>query len=105
MTTPNQGFTESTVEDAALQWFGELRFTSKHGPRIAPGELAAERTGFRLRPTSAFVRLLRDTSARHVGETVLAKQLRQVLPAAGGASADSCRRRGDQRRDIIVLEN
>src|SRR5208282_3464757 len=52
-------FAESTVEDAALQWFGELGFTSKHGPHIAPGELHAERTGF--------------------GEAVLAKRLCDAL--------------------------
>ena len=57
-------FVESVVEDAALQWFGELGFAAKHGPHVAPGELAAELAGFLLRPTSAFVRLLRDTSAR-----------------------------------------
>ena len=52
-------FTESTVEDAALQWFGELGFAAKHGPHMAPGELHQERTGF--------------------GETVLAKRLRDAL--------------------------
>ena len=52
-------FAESTVEEAALQWFGELGFAAKHGPHIAPGELYAERTGF--------------------GETVLAKRLRDAL--------------------------
>jgi type I restriction enzyme R subunit len=54
-----QSFTESTVEDAALSWFGVLGFAVKHGPEIAPGELHAERTGF--------------------GETVLAKRLRDTL--------------------------
>jgi type I restriction enzyme R subunit len=62
-------FTESVVEEAAVQWFGELGFAAKHGPHIAPGELHAERTGFRLHPTSA----------GHVGETVLAKRLRDAL--------------------------
>jgi len=54
-------FVESVVEDAALQWFGELGFASKHGPHIAPGELAEERTGF--------------------GETVLAARLHNALAA------------------------
>jgi len=54
-------FAESTVEEAALQWFGELDYAAKHGPHIAPGELHAERTGF--------------------GETVLAKRLRDALAA------------------------
>lgn len=53
--------TESTVEEASLQWFGELDYAIKHGPHIAPGEPHAERTGF--------------------GETVLAKRLRDALAA------------------------
>src|SRR6185369_7647669 len=52
-------FTESVVEDAALEWLGELGCAMLHGPEIAPGELAAERTGF--------------------GETVLAERLRAAL--------------------------
>ena len=52
---------ESIVEDAALSWLGELGFKAKHGPHIAPGELAAERTGF--------------------GETVLDQRLRNALAA------------------------
>jgi type I restriction enzyme R subunit len=39
-------FTESTVEDAALGWLESLGWTVKHGPDIAPGELAAERSGY-----------------------------------------------------------
>ncbi len=40
----SEHFTESVVEDAALAWLGELGFVVLHGPEIAPGELAAERT-------------------------------------------------------------
>jgi type I restriction enzyme R subunit len=36
-------FTESTVEDAALSWLGELQHEVLHGPEIAPGEPIAER--------------------------------------------------------------
>ncbi|GAA5483334.1 type I restriction endonuclease subunit R [Haloferula sargassicola] len=38
--------TESIVEDAALEWFGELAYAIGHGPEMAPGEAAAEREGF-----------------------------------------------------------
>jgi len=38
--------TESTVEDAALTWFGELGYTIGHGPELAAGEPAAERDSF-----------------------------------------------------------
>jgi type I restriction enzyme R subunit len=34
---------ESHVEEAALEWFGELGYALGHGPDLAPGEAAAER--------------------------------------------------------------
>lgn len=37
-------FTESIVEEAALAWLGELGYVVLHGPDIAVGEPAAERT-------------------------------------------------------------
>ena len=33
---------ESIVEDAALEWFGELGYAVEHGPHMAPGEAAEE---------------------------------------------------------------
>ena len=36
-------FNESTVENAALTWFGELGNAIEDGPQIAPEEPAAER--------------------------------------------------------------
>ena len=41
-----RAFSESEVEEAALDWFGELGFTILAGPDIAPGEPAAERDDF-----------------------------------------------------------
>ena len=35
--------TESTVEEAALEWLGELDYAIGHGPQMASGEVAAER--------------------------------------------------------------
>jgi hypothetical protein len=37
---------ESIVEDAALEWFGELGYAFGHGPHLSPGEPAAERDSF-----------------------------------------------------------
>ena len=37
---------EPIVEDAALEWFGELGYVVGHGPQLAPGEPAAERDSF-----------------------------------------------------------
>ena len=39
-------FNASIVENAALQWFGELAYAVGHGPQLAPGEPAAERESF-----------------------------------------------------------
>jgi type I restriction enzyme R subunit len=39
-------FTESVVEEAALEWFAELGYHVVHGPDIAPGEAAAERESY-----------------------------------------------------------
>src|SRR4030065_256532 len=37
---------ESTVEEAALSWLGDLGYSILHGPEIAPGELFAERQSY-----------------------------------------------------------
>ena len=34
---------ESILEDAALEWFGELGYAVGHGPHLAPSESMAER--------------------------------------------------------------
>ncbi len=39
-------FTESTVEEAVLEWAGALDYAILHGPEIAPDEAAAERLAF-----------------------------------------------------------
>jgi type I restriction enzyme R subunit len=54
-------FTESVVEDAALAWLRELGYTIRHGPDIAPGELAAERDDY---TQVVLPRRLRDALAR-----------------------------------------
>jgi hypothetical protein len=37
---------ESIVEDAALEWLGEIGYAAGHGPHLAPGEPAAGRDPF-----------------------------------------------------------
>lgn len=39
-------FNESTIEAAALSWFGDLGYAVASGPELAPGEAAAERDSF-----------------------------------------------------------
>lgn len=42
----SKALTESTVEEAPLEWFEALGYTTLNGPDIAPGELFAERTSY-----------------------------------------------------------
>lgn len=39
-------FTESSVEEAVLEWASELEYANLSGPDIALGESASERIGF-----------------------------------------------------------
>ncbi|MFO1004292.1 MAG: type I restriction endonuclease subunit R, partial [Planctomycetaceae bacterium] len=70
---------ESIVEDAALDWFGELGFAIGHGPEIAPGEPGAERSSF---GDVVLVERLRDAIHRLnplIPEEAQEEALRKVL--------------------------
>jgi type I restriction enzyme R subunit len=78
-------FNESTVEDAALTWFGELGYTVAHGPHLAPGEPAAERDNFgevvlvgRLR---AAIQRLNPEIPEDAREDAMRKVLRLATPS------------------------
>jgi type I restriction enzyme R subunit len=79
------GLNESTVEDAALEWFGELGYAVGHGPHIAPGEPVAERDSFgevmlkgRLRDA---IRKLNPSVPEEAREEALRKVLRVATPS------------------------
>ena len=76
---------ESTIEDAAFDWFGGLGYTIGHGPHIAPGEPAAERDSFgevvlvgRLREA---IRRLNPAIPEEAREEALRKVLRVGTPS------------------------
>ena len=76
---------ESTVEEAALEWFGELGYAVGHGPHLAPGEPAAERDSFgevvlvgRLREA---IRRLNSFIPEEAREDALRKVLRVGTPS------------------------
>ena len=76
---------ESIVEEAALEWFGELGYAVGHGPQLAPGEPAAERASF---GDVVLVGRLRDAIARlnpaipdEAREDALRKVLRVATPS------------------------
>ncbi len=68
-------FTESTAEQAALDWLSDLGYQIVYGPDIAPGEPAAERSNYsqvvlegRLR--SALGRINRDIPSEELEEAI-----------------------------------
>lgn len=70
---------ESIVEDAALEWFGELGYAIGHGPHLAPGEPAAERDSF--------------------GEVVLVERLRSAIRRLNPAIPEEAR--GEALRKVL----
>ena len=74
-------FNESTVEDAALTWFGELGYAVAHGPDLAPGEPAAERESF--------------------GEVVLVGRLREAIRRLNPGIPEDARE--DAMRKVLRL--
>ena len=86
---------ESTVEQAALDWFAELGYAVAHGPDLAPGEPAAERDAFsdvvlvgRLR---AAIHGLNPAIPADAREEALRKVLRPETPSL--SAGDDCNRR------------
>ncbi len=76
---------ESTVEDAALEWFGALGYAVAHGPHLAPGEIESERYSFsevvlvaRLR---AAIQRLNPAIPDEAREDALRKVLRVATPS------------------------
>ena len=76
---------ESHVENAALEWFGEMGYEVGHGPQLAPGEPAAERDSFgevvlvgRLREA---IRRLNPAIPEEAREEALRKVLRVGTPS------------------------
>ncbi len=68
---------ESIVEDAALEWFGELGYAVGHGPHLAPGEPAAERDSF--------------------GEVVLVGRLREAIRRLNPAIPEEAREEASRK--------
>ncbi len=72
-------FAESHVEEAALSWFEGLGYSLLHGPNIAPGEAAAERSSY---ADVVLVGRLQQAIASlnpHVPAPALEEALRKVL--------------------------
>ncbi|MBL8425208.1 MAG: type I restriction endonuclease subunit R [Candidatus Accumulibacter phosphatis] len=95
---------ESTVEDAALTWFGELGYAVGHGPQIAPGEAAAERDSF---AEVVLVGRLRAALRRinpAIPDEAREESLRKVLRVANGSLVQTNRAFHRMLRDGVDVE-
>ena len=82
------GISESTVEEAALDWLGRVGWERRFGPNIAPGELGAERESWDEvvllgRLTGAIARL-NPTVAASARDEALRRVIRLDVPHAIG---------------------
>jgi len=95
---------ESHVEDAALEWFGELGYAVGHGPQLAPGEPAAERDAF---GEVVLVRRLREAIRRlnpAIPEAAHTEALHKVLRVATGSLVQTNRAFHRMLRDGVDVE-
>src|SRR5262245_25708643 len=70
-------FTESVVEEAALEWLQSLGYSILHGPEIAAGEPAAERADSNYRDVLLENRL--RTTLRRLNPTLPAEAVQDAL--------------------------
>ncbi len=99
-----QPFTESTVEEAALELFSALGYTIAHGPDIGPGELFAERTEYSEvllvgRLKEALTRINRNIPSEAIADAV-----RKLSSLAGPNLEESNRRFHQFLTDGINVE-
>jgi len=119
MSFESARITESTVEDSALGWLGELGYAVLHGPDIAPGEPRAERSSYeevvlrhRLGPA---LRRLNPRVSAQAREEAIRKILRPEFPAlvannrafhsmlVDGAAVEYRKRDGAVAGDLVSL--
>ena len=95
---------ESHVEEAALEWFGELGYAIGHGPHIAPGEPSAERDSF---AEVVLVGRLREAIQRlnpSIPEEAREEALRKVLRVATTSLVQTNRAFHRMLRDGVDVE-
>ena len=95
---------ESIVEDAALAWLSEVGYSIGHGPRLAPGEAAAERDSF---GDVVLVGRLREAIHRlnpAIPEEAREEALRKVLRVASPSLIQTNRDFHKMLRDGVQVE-
>ena len=76
-------FTESHVEDAALDWLAGLGWFVVHGPEIAPGEIGAERNDYRDVVLSGRLRGAIRSLNPQLSDEVVAEVLKKITNPEG----------------------
>lgn len=81
---PAVDFTESIVELAALEWFGEHGYTIGHGSNLEPGGVIEVRVIWRMRRRSLRMRQRRPTTTNHnQRQTAILEVIPPVASTAG----------------------
>lgn len=95
---------ESTVEDAAIEWFQSLGYTAAKGPDLAPGELFAERESLADVVLVGRLRLALHTLNPTVPEEAREDALRKVLRIATPSLIQTNRTFHKMLRDGVDVE-
>lgn len=95
---------ESTLEDAALEWFAELGYSVNHGPHLAPDEPATERDSY---SDVVLVGRLREAIRRRnasIPEDAREEALRKVLRVTTPSLTQTNRSFHQMLRDGVPVE-
>ena len=95
---------ESTVEDAALEWFEALGYAVAHGPHLAPGEIETERDSFADVVLTARLRAAIQKLNPAIPEEAREDALRKVLRVATPSLAQTNRAFHKMLRDGVDVE-
>src|SRR3982750_1641171 len=96
---------ESTIEEAALSWFGELGYAIMRGPDLAPGEIAAERDSFRDVVLLSRFRPAIDRLNPNISDEARDEAYRKVLPTGPPSLIGNNRKFPLMLRDGIAVED
>ena len=95
---------ESIVEDATLEWFGQLSYAIGHGPHLAPGEPTAERDAF---SDVVLVARLREAITRlnpHIPVDACEEALRRIRRVGTPSLTQTNRAFHQMLRDGVPIE-
>ena len=99
MTSATAAFTESEVEDAALEWLENLGWSVVHGPSIGPDTPSAERSDYSDVVLEYRLRGALDRLNPGLPTAALDDAFRKLTRPEGSTVDGTCQRQWDTLRD------